>query len=136
MHLVSALVLAAAAPAAAGGDNGIMDLLASPFILPVALIVMMYFLFMRPQQQRQKEHQNMINALKRGDTVVLASGVIGKIVRVEEQEVGIEIAQNVTVKVIKSMVTEVRSRGEPAPANANSATPAKPAPKGGAKAKP
>ena len=58
-----------------------------------------------------------IGAVKRGDTVVLTSGMIGKVVRVEEAEVGVEIAQNVTVKVVKSMVAEVRTRGEPAPAN-------------------
>jgi preprotein translocase subunit YajC len=113
----TALVLAVAAPAA--GDNGIMDILASPIILPIALLVMMYFFFVRPQQQRAKEHQAKVAGLKRGDTVVLSSGLIGKIVRVEDQEIGLEIAQNVTVKVVKSMVSEVRTRGEPAPANAN-----------------
>jgi preprotein translocase subunit YajC len=118
MNLPTALVLAVAAPAA-GGDNGIMDILASPMILPVAVLAMMYFFFLRPQQQRAKEHQTKVAGLKRGDTVVLSSGVIGKIVRVEDQELGLEIAQNVTVKVVKSMVSEVRSRGEPAPANAN-----------------
>ena len=54
---------------------------------------------------------------KRGDTVVLSNGMIGKVVRVEEQEAGVEIAQNVTVKVVKSMIAEVRTRGEPAAAN-------------------
>lgn len=123
MSLSTALVLAAAAPAA-GGDNGIMDILASPIILPIALLAMMYFFFVRPQQQRAKEHQAKVAGLKRGDTVVLSSGLIGKIVRVEDQEIGLEIAQNVTVKVVKAMVSEVRTRGEPAPANAN-ARPAK-----------
>jgi hypothetical protein len=57
------------------------------------------------------------------------------VVRVEEQEVGVEIAQNVTIKVVKSMISEVRTRGEPAPANANTSAkpPAKPAAKAGAK---
>jgi preprotein translocase subunit YajC len=131
MSLSTALVLAAVAPAAAaGGVNGIQDFLASPFILPGVALVAMYFLFMRPQQQRAKEHQNQISAVKRGDTVVLNSGMIGKVVRVEEQEVGLEIAQNVTVKVVKAMIAEVRTRGEPAPANANAA---KPVAKAGAK---
>jgi len=77
-------------------------------------------LFLRPQQQRAKDHQNQVSAIKRGDTVVLSSGTIGKVVRVEEKEVGVEIAQNVTIKVVKSMVAEVRTRGEPAANDAKS----------------
>jgi preprotein translocase subunit YajC len=74
-------------------------------------------MLIRPQQKRQKEHLNMLNNLKRNDTVVLSSGVIGKIMRVEDKEVGVEIATGVTVKVIKGMITEVRAKGEPAAAN-------------------
>jgi preprotein translocase subunit YajC len=85
--------------------------------LPLLLLVVFYFLMIRPQQKRMKDHQNMVAALKRGDSVVLSSGVIGKVVRVEDAEVGVEIAQGVTVKVVKSMITEVRAKGEPAPAN-------------------
>ncbi|PXA75427.1 preprotein translocase subunit YajC [Caulobacter sp. D4A] len=87
------------------------------FGLPVILIVFFYFMILRPQQKRQKEHQATINNLKRGDNVVLSSGVLGKIVRVEEKEVGVEIAQGVTVKVRKGMITEVTAKGDPAPAN-------------------
>ncbi len=134
MSLAFALVLAAAAPAAAAGDNGIQDFLANPLIFVGVMLVLMYFFLFRPQQQRQRDHQNQINAVKRGDMVVLASGVIGKVVRVEEQEVGLEVAQNVTVKVVKTMIAEVRSRGEPAPANVNTAAkPPAPKAKGGAK---
>jgi preprotein translocase subunit YajC len=71
----------------------------------------------RPQQQRMKAHQAMISNVKRNDTVVLNSGIIGKIVRVEDKEVGVEIAQGVNVKVVKSMISDVRVKGEPAPAN-------------------
>ncbi len=81
------------------------------------LAVMFYFLMIRPQQQRAKEHRALISAVKRGDTVVLSSGLIGKVVRVEDAEVGLEIAQGVTVKVVKAMISEVRTRGAPAPAN-------------------
>jgi preprotein translocase subunit YajC len=56
----------------------------------------------------------MITALKRGDTVVLSSGVIGKVTKVEDAELGIEIASGVTIKVVRSMVSEVRARSEPA----------------------
>lgn len=87
-------------------------------IAPIILmVVLFYFMLIRPQQKRQKEHLATLNNLKRGDNVVLSSGVIGKIVRVEDKEVGVEIAQGVTVKVRKAMITEVTSKGEPAPAN-------------------
>ena len=85
--------------------------------LPIILLAAFYFLMIRPQQQRAKMHQAAIAAIKRGDTVVLSSGVIGKVVRVEEAELGLEIAQGVTIKVVKTMVAEVRTRGAPAPAN-------------------
>jgi preprotein translocase subunit YajC len=64
-----------------------------------------------------KAHQQAISAVKRGDVVVLPSGVIGKVVRVEDAEVGVEIATGVTVKVRKAMIAEVEARGAPAPAN-------------------
>jgi preprotein translocase subunit YajC len=115
MLLPTAIVLAASAPAAGGG--GLQDILQSPLLFLGVMVVLMYFLLLRPQQQRARQHQQMIGAIKRGDSVVLSSGVIGKVVRVEETELGLEIAQNVTVKVVKSMVTEVRARGEPAAAN-------------------
>jgi preprotein translocase subunit YajC len=85
--------------------------------MPVLLFGLFYFLMIRPQQRRMKQHQAMLGALKRNDTVVLNSGLIGKVVRVEEKEVGLEIATGVTVKVVKAMISEVRARGEPAAAN-------------------
>lgn len=87
-------------------------------LAPILLmVVLFYFMLIRPQQKRAKEHQNMLANLKRNDSVVLSSGVLGKIVRVEDKEVGVEIAQGVTVKVVKGMITEVRAKGDPAPAN-------------------
>ncbi|USQ97787.1 preprotein translocase subunit YajC [Caulobacter sp. RL271] len=87
-------------------------------LAPILLmVVLFYFMLIRPQQKRAKDHQNMLSNLKRGDSVVLSSGVLGKIVRVEDKEVGVEIAQGVTVKVVKGMITEVRAKGEPAAAN-------------------
>jgi preprotein translocase subunit YajC len=102
-----------AAGAASGGPQ---DMLIQ-FLPLVALVLLFYFLMIRPQQRRMKAHQQAISAVKRGDTVVLPSGVIGKVVRVEDAEVGVEIATGVTVKVVKTMISEVRTRGEPAPAN-------------------
>ena len=102
--------------AGAAGTGGPQDMLIQ-FLPLIGLVVLFYFLMIRPQQQRMKTHQAMLAAVKRGDTVVLSSGMIGKIVRVEDKEVGVEIATGVTVKVVKTMIAEVRSRGEPAPAN-------------------
>jgi preprotein translocase subunit YajC len=137
MNLASALVLAAAAPAAAG-DNGIQDFFAGPtgtFMFMGLMLVFAYLLLIRPAQQRQRDHVTMVKAVKRGDTVVMSNGMIGKVVRVEEEEVGVEIAQNVTVKVLKDMLHQVRTRGEPAPANANTSAKA-PAKVGAKDAKP
>ncbi|WP_421932100.1 preprotein translocase subunit YajC [Phenylobacterium sp.] len=102
------------AGAAAGG--GPQEMLMQ-FLPLIGLVVLFYFLMIRPQQQRMKAHQAMITNVKRNDTVVLNSGVIGKVVRVEDKEVGVEIAQGVTVKVVKTMISDVRVKGEPAPAN-------------------
>lgn len=103
------------AQTAAGPLGGGADLLS--FVMPLGLIVLFYFLILRPQQKRMKDHKSMIDAVKRGDTVVLSSGIIGKVTRVEDAEVQVEIAPSVNVKVVKSTLSEVRTRGEPAPAN-------------------
>jgi preprotein translocase subunit YajC len=93
--------------------NSLIQLIGLPLIIGALFYVMIF----RPQQKRVKEHMAMLTALKRGDNVVLNSGMIGKIVRVEDKEVGLEIAQGVTVKVVKSLIAEVRGKGEPAVAN-------------------
>lgn len=98
------------------GGGGPMDMLIQ-FLPLVGLVILFYFLMIRPQQRRMKAHQAMLAALKRGDTVILSSGVYGKIVRVEDTTVGVEIATGITVKVRKAMISEVEARGAPAPAN-------------------
>ena len=100
----------------AAGGGGIEAML-QPFIFFIPLILIFYFLMIRPQSQRAKAHQALVAGLKRGDSVVLNSGVYGKIVRVEETTVGVEISTGVTVKVRKTMIAEVETRGAPAPAN-------------------
>ena len=80
------------------------------FLPFVAIFVLFYFLLIRPQQKRAKEHANLIAAVKRGDTVVLSSGMIGKVTRVEDAEVNVEIAPSVNVRVVKAMIAEVRNR--------------------------
>ncbi|HZL00610.1 MAG TPA: preprotein translocase subunit YajC [Caulobacteraceae bacterium] len=116
MFATPALIFAVA-PAVGGAAGG---LLSSPIgqMLPFLVIpVLFYVLMIRPQQQRARQHAATIGAVKRGDTVVMSNGMIGKVVRVEDTELGVEIAQNVTVKVVKAMISEVRTRGEPAAAN-------------------
>jgi preprotein translocase subunit YajC len=99
--------------APAGGMNSTLM-----SILPlVAMVVLFYFLLIRPQQQAAKRHKEMVMGVKRGDTVVLSNGMIGKVVRVEDAEVGVEISQGVTVKVVKSMLADIRAKGTPAAAN-------------------
>jgi preprotein translocase subunit YajC len=97
----------------AAGGNELIQMIG----LPVLLIGMFYLMIMRPQQQQLKRHRDAIAAIKRNDTVVLSSGMIGKVVRVEDAELGLEIATGVTVKVVKDRVAEVRTRGAPAAAN-------------------
>ena len=84
-------------------------------LLPFALIfVIMYFLILRPQQRRAKQHQEMVKGLRRGDTVITSGGLVGKVTKVvDEDQVEIEIADGVRVRQVKSMVADVRVKGEP-----------------------
>jgi len=83
-------------------------------ILPFLLIfVIMYFLIIRPQQRRLKDHREMVAALRRGDTVVTGGGLIGKVTKADDDELQVEIAQGVKVKVIRSSITEVRAKNQP-----------------------
>jgi preprotein translocase subunit YajC len=108
--ITPAFAQAAAAP---GGSDILMQML--PFAL---IFVIMYFLLIRPQQKRVKTHQEMIKNVRRGDTVVLNSGMIAKVTKViDDNEAEVEIADGVKVKVIKSMIADVRNKSEPAPAN-------------------
>jgi preprotein translocase subunit YajC len=84
------------------------------FLPLIAIFIIFYFLLIRPQQRRLKDHRALIDAVKRGDIVVTGGGLIGKVTKVEEAEVEVEIAANVKVKVVKSTLTEVRAKGEPA----------------------
>lgn len=97
---------AAAGSAPSGGAFGLVGIL--PWI---AIFVIFYFLLIRPQQRRVKMHQEMVARVKKNDTVVTAGGVIGKVVKVAEAEVEIEIAQGVRVKVVKTTLSEVRPHG-------------------------
>lgn len=95
-----------------GGDGGgLMGLL--PFVL---IFVVFYFLLIRPQQKRAKEHKAMVETLKRGDKVVTSGGIVAKVSKViDDNEVEVEIASDVKVRVIRSTISQVQ--GKPAPAN-------------------
>jgi preprotein translocase subunit YajC len=81
-------------------------------LLPFVLIfVIMYFLILRPQQKRVKAHQEMVKNVRRGDTVVTNGGLIGKVTKVDEREVELEVAQGVRVKVLKSMLSDITPHG-------------------------
>ena len=87
-------------------------------IVPLILVFgIMYFLLIRPQQQKVKQHKAMVAALRRGDQVVTGGGVLGKVTKVrDDDDIEVEIAPGVNVRVVRSTITSVVSRTEPAKA--------------------
>lgn len=106
--LLLALVPSAIAQDAGGAAGGgvIGQLL---FFVP--LILIFYFLLIRPANQRQKKHREMVEALKKGDTVIMSGGVIGKVTRLEETELTLEVSDGVRVRVMRGMVADVKNAG-------------------------
>ncbi|MCJ2035688.1 preprotein translocase subunit YajC [Methylobacterium sp. J-068] len=98
------------ATSAAGGADIALQVV--PFVL---IFVIMYFLILRPQQRRVKEHQSMVKNVRRDDTVVTTGGIVGRVTKVadEASEIEVEIAPNVRVKVVRTMISEVRVKGAP-----------------------
>ena len=96
-----------------GGAGGEGNMLMS--LLPFALIfVIMYFLILRPQQKRVKQHQALIKAVRRGDTVITNGGLIGKVTKViDDDQIEVEIGDGVRIRQVRSMITDVRAKGEP-----------------------
>ena len=94
----------------AGGEGGmLMSLL--PFVL---IFVIMYFLILRPQQKRVRQHQDMVKNVRRGDTVVTNGGLVGKVTKViDDDQIEIEIADDVRIRQLRQMLAEVRAKGEP-----------------------
>jgi preprotein translocase subunit YajC len=92
----------------AGGGNFLIQL------LPFAMILgIMYFLIIRPQQKRLKDHRDMIASIRRGDTVVTAGGLVGKVSKViGDAELQVELTEGVRVRVVRSTISEVRTRGD------------------------
>ncbi len=92
-----------------GGSDFMLQLV--PILL---MFVIFYFLLFRPQQQRAKQHREMVSNIRRGDTVVTSGGIIGKVTKVrDDNEIEVEIADQTRVRVVKATVAEVRAKGEP-----------------------
>lgn len=100
------------AQTAAGSGNGTAAFM--QFLPLVFIFVIFYFLMIRPQQRRMKQHRAMIDAVKKGDSVVTAGGLMGKVTRVQDNEVEVEIAPTVKVRVVKGTLSSV---GVPTAAN-------------------
>ncbi|MBA4783262.1 MAG: preprotein translocase subunit YajC [Rhizobiales bacterium] len=97
------------AQTAGGAGEALFGIL--PFIL---IFVIMYLFILRPQRQKMKQHQEMIANVRRGDTVVMAGGLIGKVAKViDDSEIQLEIGEGVKVRAFRPMIHEVRSKGEP-----------------------
>ena len=101
-----------------GSSDFVYQLL--PFVL---IFVIMYFLILRPQQRRAKQHQEMVKNLRRGDTVITSGGLVGRVTKVvDDDQVEIEVADGVRVRQVKSMVADVRAKGEPVKDEKSAAT--------------
>lgn len=107
MFITPAYAQAAGAPAGAGDFIGM--------VLPLVLIMgVFYFLLIRPQQKKMKEHQAMLKKVGKGDTVITSGGLIGKVVKVvDDNELQVEIGENIKVRVMRSGIADVRAKGEP-----------------------
>jgi preprotein translocase subunit YajC len=113
MLATPAFAQAAGGSAAAGGASAIFVQMA-PLVL---IFIIFWFLLIRPQQQRMKQHRAMIEAVKKGDGVITGGGLIGKVTKVEGDTVEVEIASGVKVKAVKSTLTDVTPVGGAKPAN-------------------
>ncbi len=102
------LISSAAAQAAGGAPQSSM---LTGLLFPVAMIVVFYFLLIRPQSKRAKEHKNMLAALEVGSEVATSGGILGKVTELSEQFVGVEIAPNVIVKAQRHTITQVLPKG-------------------------
>jgi len=96
--------------AAGGGSFGALE----QFLPLILIFVVFYFLLIRPQQKKMKQHKEMLGQLRRGDRVVTAGGIIGTINKLlNDTEVSVEIAEGVRVRVLRTTITEVMSKTEP-----------------------
>lgn len=99
--------------AQAAGAPGAGDFIG--MILPLVLIMgVFYFLLIRPQQRKMREHQEMLKKVGKGDTVITTGGLIGKVLKVvDDNELQVEVGENVKVRILRSGIADVRAKGEP-----------------------
>ena len=109
--IVTLPALAQAAPSASGPS------IMSQVLLFLPLILIFYFLLIRPQQQRAKKHKALIENIKKGETIVTSGGIVGKVTKAGDEEVTVELAEGVRVQIIKQMVIDVRGKNQPVAAN-------------------
>jgi len=103
---------AQAAPAATGATDGPFGLGGLGGMLPLVLMfVVLYFIMIRPQMKRQKEHKAMVDALAKGDEVVTSGGVLGKVSKIGDTFVGLEVANGVEIQIQRSAVVQVMPKG-------------------------
>src|SRR5947209_16280851 len=104
-------------PAYAQGMPGsLTDMLSSPIFMMIPIFLIMYMLILRPQQKRQKQHQEMLKNIRRGDTIVTSGGLIGRVTKKVDDdatEIEIEIADGLRVRQSRAMIADVRAKGEP-----------------------
>jgi len=109
------LITPAYAQAAAGGDTSSMLMSLLPFAL---IFVIMYFLILRPQQRKVRDHADLVKNIRRGDTIVTSGGLVGKVTKVvDDDQVEFEISDGIRVRQMRQMITSVRAKGEPAKEN-------------------
>ena len=105
---ISSAIAQTAPAAAAGGDMGSSLMSMLPLVL---MFVVLYFVMIRPQMKRQKEHRAMIDALAKGDEVVSAGGLLGRISKLGDNYVGLEVASNVEIQIQRSAIVQVLPKG-------------------------
>jgi len=114
------LITPAFAQAAAGGDANSMLVSLLPFAL---IFVIMYFLILRPQQKKVKDHAELVKNIRRGDNVVTSGGLVGKVTKVvDDDQIEFEISDGVRVRQMRQMISRVRAKGEPAKESAKDET--------------
>ncbi|MBI3702130.1 MAG: preprotein translocase subunit YajC [Afipia sp.] len=111
------LITPAFAQAAGAGDTNSMLMSLLPFAL---IFVIMYFLILKPQQKKLKDHQDLVKNIRRGDTVVTNGGLVGKVTKVvDDDQIEMEIADGIKIRQMRQMISGVRTKGEPAKDDAN-----------------
>lgn len=120
MFFQQAAAPAAAAPAAGAAPGG--DLITGLLIPFGGMAVIMYFLLIRPQNNRMKKHREMLAAMKKGDTVITQGGIIGRIFKLDDNEVTIDTGEGGKLRIVRGMIVEVKNPQAPAPANDSKAS--------------